>query len=268
MHPCHRCRRHIKRERNCPFCGAPAVLPTTRAAVLIATGLALQPERCAQPQPLPIEACAKSAEECRIDDLYSAFALAPEPRFLLEIATLNEKIDRPAEALKAYTRYRRACQDAPSIACTDVTDPMARLKSSTSALQIRLYGTTTRIEVDGAIVDPAELVDPIYVMPGRHRVQVTWERGMVVEQTLVLEAGGSGLVSLISPDAAGQRAEPLYGIAVRPSGCACEVVPSEGGLAERPAGGLLVLGAAALVERRRRRPADAQRPNRRRPRLK
>lgn len=235
--------------------------------MIIATGLALQPEECSPPQPLPLEACAKSAEECRIDELISAYSLVPMPKFMLEIATLSEKLSRPADALNAYSRYRRACQNAPGTECVDVKDAEARLKPLTSALQIRIHGGTTRIEVDGTIVEAAELIDPIYVLPGRHKLLVVWERGTVVEQTLALEAGGSGLVELVSPDADNSRVVPVYGITVPPSGCACEVVDPNGGVGGSPAW-TVVLTAAALLARSRKLRAEVRRANRLRPRVK
>lgn len=227
--------------------------------MLIVTGLALQPERCAPPQALPTEDCAKSPDECRIAELFGAYSLAPVPKLLLEIATLYEKLERPADAHNAYARYLRACKDAPGTECVDVKDALARLTPLTSALQFRLSGIASRVEVDGVVVPAGELAEPVYVMPGSHTVVVTWESGGVVEQRLMLEAGGSGWVSLTSPEAA-IRPEPVYGIVTPPSGCACEV---SGPSAKPHAGSLgwmVLLTAAALVGRDRKLRAEVRRP--------
>ncbi|NUP14301.1 MAG: MYXO-CTERM sorting domain-containing protein [Polyangiaceae bacterium] len=224
--------------------------------MLIATGLAFQAGGPPDPpeKPTPTEQCAPDADDCRIDELKRAYVLAPMPKFLLEVARLEDKLGRRADALMDYLAYAKACESGGETGCVDVSQDVARLKPMVGLVNLRIMGNATSFEISAQQLDPKSIGPVVYLEPGVHDVRIAWADGEEMKQMLTVEAGKETTLELMSPNDRGQRVEPLYGIVAPPStGCACEVAGEDSPANPPPLGlGAAALGAAAVVARRRR----------------
>jgi hypothetical protein len=178
------------------------------------------------------------------------------------IATCLEALGRLKQALAAYESTSIATADAESVRIAQASrDRIAAIETRLARLVINGSagdGGATVVTVDGEAVPPNALGTPLVVDPSSHEIVATRMHGNVVlfRKTVTLPEGGDVTVDItLPPDSAG-AATPSP--SPSPGTANGEQAPSEPaprgtnthttvGLVALGAGGVLVLGAVALL---------------------
>lgn len=138
-----------------------------------------------------------------------AYALSPEPRFLLNIAvSLATAGGRCPDALAAFERFATVCD-----ACPERDDGRARWAEVRQSCEapIEVAGVPgARITVDGQARGLAPL--SVVLVEGPHIVGATWPDGRATQRSVVVVGGQPQRIELTPPPAARPvaRAQPTW----------------------------------------------------------
>jgi hypothetical protein len=221
LRPCHRCHRHLRSERGCPFCGASQPSIALAPALIVAGGIILNSAvAVAEPgdQVPPDGGCDADDRSCILRTLKEGYARDPAPPLLLELARAYEGAGRNGAALTSYLEYQRTCRGG----CVDITARVDELGPHVGQLHLDLVGPVAQITLDGEVVARGDVEAPLLVDPGEHVVEVRWANGGVDAQRATVVAGGTHSVRLhAGPE---PQPVPVYGAPPPPGagrGCGC-----------------------------------------------
>ncbi len=120
----------------------------------------------------------------------AAHALDPTPVALQGIATAEESLDHPIEAIVAYEQLIAQFGSAlPAKARATAATHLAALAPKIGTIAVRVTPDGASISVDGKPVGVTPLAKPIRVLPGVHRVAATLPAFLPVDRTLDVGPG-------------------------------------------------------------------------------
>jgi hypothetical protein len=144
-----------------------------------------------------VRAYDKGDYETALVEFRAAYAQKSSPAILRNIALCLAKLDRNAEAIDAIERM--LAEGGPEIANirapAENTLRELRAKAATIRLHVVFHltpGTTApeaRVDVDGELLTPRRVLEPIWVDPGSHRVSARAPGFLDASQTISVAAG-------------------------------------------------------------------------------
>jgi hypothetical protein len=185
-------------------------------AVVGFVGLAMAASRAsAEPSAADLEAARALFAEALSDQnagrLRDALRKFQEVGAVRDTPAVEYRIGASEEALhelaRAYVAYRRAIRlggDDPAVAQV-VDAARARVQSlvmNVGQLELRLAAPAPpdlEVRVDGEVVPPASLVEPLVLEPGRHDVTAHFGPRATVHDDVVLPEGGEVALTLAEP---------------------------------------------------------------------
>lgn len=135
------------------------------------------------------------------DRFTAAYALAPLPGILMNLAGAQRQTGRFVEAASSYRRWLEEVTPASRDARhrPTVEQELAEVLASTPRLRIAVTGRLAGdvVQADGRVVAPDQ--GPIAVDPGHHRVTLVRDGAVVVETEVDVAAGSTAAVALAAP---------------------------------------------------------------------
>jgi hypothetical protein len=136
----------------------------------------------------------------------AAYAAYPSPKLWFNIGQVQVALDHPLEAVQAFEKFLALVPDARSEDRKDARSALAELGKKLGRLQIRCETTGAEVVLDGKSVGRVPLPEPLWAMPGSHRVTISHEGSVPATETVEISAGIAALVVIrlapVSPVAA------------------------------------------------------------------
>lgn len=125
--------------------------------------------------------------------LEQAFEVAPSPLLMFNIAMCEKALSRHLDALRSFHAFfemQKAEGKANPKLEKMAEDALEDLEPLVSTLEIRDAPNRAEVTVDGNLIGSYPLKEPLYVVPGRHTVTVSSDKGesMTID---VMAAGGA-----------------------------------------------------------------------------
>lgn len=129
-----------------------------------------------------------------------SYAADPQPGTLFNLANAQDKTEKFVAARASYNLYLQRSRSGEDDTFRKVAvEMLSKLETKVATISITSnYSKDIAIELDGRVVDPADLAVPIVVDPGEHTV--TARNGtQVLETKTVLTSGGEQINTSLSP---------------------------------------------------------------------
>jgi len=139
--------------------------------------------------------------EAALAEFRSANELIPAAAALSFVGQCLMKLNRQAEALRTFrqfvAQYGSPTNDRERAALQEVKDWIDELEDVVGKVQINVAVSGATVLVDGQVVGPAPLAEPVEVVQGPHTYRAEAEGYRAAEETLTVEAGQQATVTLV-----------------------------------------------------------------------
>jgi hypothetical protein len=120
-----------------------------------------------------------------LEKFQEAHATYASPKIWFNIGQANRDLGRFDESLAAFDKFLIGATDASPETIADAQKALDELRPKLGRVRIECQIPGAELNIDGKIVGQAPLLDPIWVMPGRHQITA-------------LAAGASPAIEMVS----------------------------------------------------------------------
>ncbi len=105
-----------------------------------------------------------------LEKFQEARATYASPKIWFNIGQANRDLGRFDESLAAFDKFLIGARDASPEAIADAQKALDELRPKLGRVRIECQIPGAEVNIDGKVVGQAPLLDPIWVMPGRHQI--------------------------------------------------------------------------------------------------
>lgn len=131
-----------------------------------------------------------------LEKFQEAHATYASPKIWFNIGQANRDLGRLADALAAFEKFLVGAHDASPTTLADARKAVAELKPRLGRVRIECQTPGAEVSIDGKAEGRAPLLDPIWVMPGRHQITALAADTSLAAQTVSVAAGTESLVDI------------------------------------------------------------------------
>lgn len=134
--------------------------------------------------------------EQALAEFRAAYAIAPDPAVLYNLARVHERLDHPVESVSFYERYLEDAGTIPRRERRQIERALARLREQIGSVRVEVNVEGAVIMIGGVDRATAPLVDPIRVEAGSVEVSARATGHDVAREVVSVAGGEEALVRL------------------------------------------------------------------------
>ncbi len=124
-----------------------------------------------------------------LEKFEEAYRTYTSPKIWFNIGQANRDLRQFADSMAAFEKFLVGASDASPEAIADARKAVAELKPKLGRVQIECQTSGAEVSIDGKVVGQAPLLDPIWVMPGRHQITAVSPEASPAVETITVVAG-------------------------------------------------------------------------------
>jgi hypothetical protein len=102
----------------------------------------------------------------------AAYAIYPSPNLQFNIGQADRELERPVEAIEAFERFLAQVTKAAPELLSEANQSLADLRSKLGRIKIVCETPDAEVAIDGKTVGSTPLAQPVWALPGRHKVMI------------------------------------------------------------------------------------------------
>jgi tetratricopeptide (TPR) repeat protein len=124
-----------------------------------------------------------------LEKFKEARATYASPKIWFNIGQATRDLGRFDESMAAFEKFLMGASDASPDAIADARKATDELRPKLGQVRIECRSPGAEVNIDGRVVGQAPLLDPIWVMPGRHQITALSAEASPAVETVSVAAG-------------------------------------------------------------------------------